>query len=140
MSEQLGKRHKTVGMWAHQMVTLVRRWLPDREIKLMGDTAYTILELGLHANAQKVTLITTGRLDAVLHEPPPERTKHTHAASSCCRETSSFFGAGLTGPRNRLAEAHAFPGMTKVSERWRSAREQRYGIAMALILYPSGGC
>jgi hypothetical protein len=43
----------------------------------MGDTAYSVLELGLHANAQHVTLITTGRLDAVLHEPPPERTRHT---------------------------------------------------------------
>ncbi len=75
--EQLGKRHKTVGMWAHQMVSLVRRWLPDRSIKLMGDTAYCVLELGLHAKAQHVTLITTGRLDAVLHEPPPERTRHT---------------------------------------------------------------
>src|SRR5579859_7079774 len=27
VSERLGKRHKTVGMWAHQMVSLVRRWL-----------------------------------------------------------------------------------------------------------------
>ena len=36
-----------------------------------------VLELGLHANAQQVTLITTGRLDAVFHEPPPERTQHT---------------------------------------------------------------
>ena len=43
----------------------------------MGDTAYSVLELGLHANAQQVTLITTGRLDAVLHEPPPERARHT---------------------------------------------------------------
>jgi hypothetical protein len=43
----------------------------------MGDTAYSVLELGLHANAQHVTLITTGRLDAVLHEPPPQRTQHT---------------------------------------------------------------
>jgi DDE superfamily endonuclease len=77
VSEQLGKRHKTVGMWAHQMISLVRRWLPNRQISLMGDTAYTILELGLHANAQRVTLITTGHLDAVLHEPPPERTAHT---------------------------------------------------------------
>lgn len=77
VSEQLGKRHKTVAMWAHQMISLVRRWLPDREIKLMGDTAYSVLELGLHANTQQVTLITTGRLDAVLHEPPPERTPHT---------------------------------------------------------------
>jgi hypothetical protein len=43
----------------------------------MGDTAYSILELGLHANAKPLTLVTTGRLDAVLHEPPPERTQHT---------------------------------------------------------------
>ncbi|HVB24513.1 MAG TPA: transposase [Ktedonobacteraceae bacterium] len=77
VSERLGKRHKTVGMWAHQMISLVRRWLPDRSFKLMGDTAYSVLELGLHANVQQVTLVTTGRLDAVLHEPPPERTKHT---------------------------------------------------------------
>lgn len=77
VSERLGKRHKTIAMWARQMLSLVRRWLPDREIKLMGDTAYTVLELGLHAQAQQVTLITTGRLDAVLHEPPPERTRHT---------------------------------------------------------------
>ena len=77
VSERLGKRHKTIGMWAHQMMRLVRRWLPDRSIKLMGDTAYSVLELGLHANHQQVILITTGRLDAVLHEPPPERTQHT---------------------------------------------------------------
>lgn len=32
----------------------------------MGDTAYTVLELGLHAKAQQVTLVTTGQLDAVL--------------------------------------------------------------------------
>jgi hypothetical protein len=77
VSAQLGKRHKTVAMWAQQMISLVRRWLPDRPIKLMGDTAYSVLELGLHANTQQVTLITTGRLDAVLHEPPPARTRHT---------------------------------------------------------------
>src|SRR5438876_650171 len=42
VSERLGKRHKTVGMWAQHMVSLVRRWLPDRPINLMGDTAYTV--------------------------------------------------------------------------------------------------
>ena len=36
----------------------------------------------------RVTLITTGRLDVVLHEPPPERTQHTigrprERASAC---------------------------------------------------------
>src|SRR5437773_5427035 len=46
VSEKLGKRHKTVGMWAQQMVSLVRRWLPTVSLKLIGDTAYSILELG----------------------------------------------------------------------------------------------
>src|SRR5947209_5148167 len=77
VSEQLGKRHKTVAMWAQQMISLVRRWLPDRSIKLMGDTAYSVLELGLHAQQRRVTLVTTGRLDAVLHELPRVRTRHT---------------------------------------------------------------
>src|SRR6516225_5366954 len=77
VSERLGKRHKTIGMWAHQMMSLVHRWLPDRSIKLMGDTAYSVLELGLHANTQQVTLVMTGRLDAVLHEPPSQRSRHT---------------------------------------------------------------
>src|ERR1700730_7539517 len=27
LSERLGKRHKTEGMWVHQMAGLVRRWL-----------------------------------------------------------------------------------------------------------------
>ena len=59
------------------MISLVRRWLPGRSLRLMGDTASSVLELGVHATAQQVTLITTGRLDAVLHEPPPERTEQT---------------------------------------------------------------
>ena len=59
------------------MISLVRRWRAFRSIKLMGDTAYSVLELGLHAKAQQVTLVTTSRVDAVLHEPPAERTKHT---------------------------------------------------------------
>src|SRR6266516_663243 len=77
VSERLGKRHKTIAMWAHQMISLVRRWLPDRPINLMGDTAYSILELGLHCVAQQVTLVAPFRLDSVIHQPPEVRTKHT---------------------------------------------------------------
>jgi DDE superfamily endonuclease len=76
-SATLGKRHKTVGMWARHMVKLVRRWFPTLPITLLGDTAYSILELGLHCQEQQVTLITPFHLDAVLHDPPPERDTHT---------------------------------------------------------------
>jgi DDE superfamily endonuclease len=77
VSATLGKRHKPVGMWARQMVKLVRRWFPTLSITLLGDTAYSILELGLQCQEQQVTLITPFHLDAVLHEPPPTRDAHT---------------------------------------------------------------
>jgi hypothetical protein len=47
VSEQLGKAHKTVAQIAAQMVIAVRRWLPDIPIKLVGDSAYSVVELGL---------------------------------------------------------------------------------------------
>ena len=77
VSQRLGKRHKTVGMWAHQMVSVVRRWLPDIPVKLMGDTAYSILELGLHCVRQHITLIAPFRLDSVIHQLPEKRTSST---------------------------------------------------------------
>ncbi len=77
VSATLGKRHKTVGMWACQMVKLVRRWCPTLPITLLGDTAYSILELGLVCQEQEVSLITPFHLDAALHELPPARTAHT---------------------------------------------------------------
>jgi hypothetical protein len=36
VSQQLGLRHKTIGRWAHQLVSLLRRWLPGVPIKLLG--------------------------------------------------------------------------------------------------------
>ncbi len=77
VSAALGKRHKTVGMWARQMVKLVRRWCPTLPITLLGDTAYSILELGLTCQEQQVSLLTPFHLDAVLHALPPERDAHT---------------------------------------------------------------
>jgi hypothetical protein len=77
VSHQLGLRHKTIGMRAHQLVSVLRRWLPGVPIKLMGDLAYSILELGLHCTRQQITLIAPFRLDSVIHQPPPVRRPHT---------------------------------------------------------------
>jgi hypothetical protein len=71
VSEQLGLRHHTLGERARQMVRLVHRWLPDRRVDVLGDTAYSCLELGVQASRCGVTLITPARLDSVLHAPPP---------------------------------------------------------------------
>lgn len=77
VSEKLGKRHKTVGDIAQQMVIVVRRWLPDTPISLVGDTAYSILELGLCCLEHQVTLIAPMRWDASLHTPAPLRKPGT---------------------------------------------------------------
>lgn len=77
VSAQLGIRHKTLGLRARQVVSLLRRWLPEAPIKLLGDQAYSILELGLHCARQQITLIAPLRLDSVIHQPAPLRTPHT---------------------------------------------------------------
>jgi hypothetical protein len=72
--------------------------LPLRNITLMGETASTVLELGLHAKAMQVTLITTGRVDAVLHEPPPERTTGTIGRPHVIGQRLPALGTVLQNP------------------------------------------
>ncbi len=68
-----GRRHKTVPDWTKQLVKVVRRWLPDRPIKLIGDGAYSVVELGTICRSQQITLIAPLRFDACLYTPPPAR-------------------------------------------------------------------
>lgn len=77
VSAELGKAHKTVGKIAQQMVLTVRRWLPDLAISVVGDTAYSILELGVCCAKHNVTLVAPMRWDSSLHEPAPPRKKGT---------------------------------------------------------------
>jgi len=75
VSAQLGLRHHTVGERAQQMIRLLHRWLPDRQFCVLGDMAYSCLELGVQARRCGVTLITPARLDSVLHAPPPQQRR-----------------------------------------------------------------
>jgi hypothetical protein len=77
VSAKLGIRHKTLGLRTRQVVSLLRRWLPAVPIKLLGDGAYSILELGVHCARQHITLIAPFRLDSMIHQPAPERSSHT---------------------------------------------------------------
>jgi DDE superfamily endonuclease len=57
---------------AWQAVWLVRRWLPTRELVVVGDHTYAALEW-LDAVRHAVCVITRLRLDAALYEPAPPR-------------------------------------------------------------------
>jgi hypothetical protein len=76
------QRHKQLTDWARQMLSQVRRWLPNRVLIVVADSSYAALEL-LAAAAQlpqPVTMITRLRLDAALYEPAPPRTPRTRGA------------------------------------------------------------
>ena len=71
---QRGRRHHTVLDRAWQMIRLVRRWLPGREVVFVADSSFAALEwLALVARLPQVSVITRLRLDAALYDPLPPR-------------------------------------------------------------------
>jgi hypothetical protein len=73
-----GRRHKTVLDWARQLLVLLRRWLPGRQVVVVADSEFAALEL-LAVAAQpevNIALITRLRLDAALYDPAPPRALH----------------------------------------------------------------
>jgi hypothetical protein len=73
-----GLRHKKLTDWARQLVAQARRWLPGREIVLVGDSGFAALELLAALTRHKVTSITRLRLDAALYHPAPSRLPGTN--------------------------------------------------------------
>ena len=74
---ECGRRHKTLTDWARQVALQARRWLPGRELVLIGDSAFAALELLAALARHGVTCITRLRLDAALYEPAPPRKPGT---------------------------------------------------------------
>ena len=59
------------------MVLQARRWLPGREIVLLGDGSFAALDLLAALVRQGLVCITRLRLDAALYEPAPPRRPGT---------------------------------------------------------------
>lgn len=73
VSAALGIHHRTVAKRTMQIVAWIRRRLPGWRIHLIGDGAYSVIQLGRRAQANGITLIAPLRLDARLFEDPPPR-------------------------------------------------------------------
>jgi len=74
-AQEQGKRHKTLSEWAWQLLLLVRRWWPEREIVAVADSTYASLKLldRCRSLSNPIAFITRLRLDAALYEPAPPR-------------------------------------------------------------------
>jgi hypothetical protein len=70
-----GKHHKKITEWAWQLLLVLRRWYPQREIVAVADRAYASLKLLNRCRSWRnpITFITRLRLDAALYEPAPPR-------------------------------------------------------------------
>jgi DDE superfamily endonuclease len=70
-----GRRHKPLTEWAWQLLLVVRRWQPEREIVAVADGGYASLKLLDRCRhlGRPITFITRLRLDAALYEPAPPR-------------------------------------------------------------------
>jgi len=76
--EQRGRGHQTLTERAWQMIRLVVRWLPGREVALVADSSFAALELlDKVATLPRASVITRLRLDAALYDPPPPRKPST---------------------------------------------------------------
>ena len=71
--EGKARPHKTLLDWARQAALQIHRWLPDRTIVLVADSAFAAIEF-LAAVRNHVCVVTRLRLDANLFAfPPPKR-------------------------------------------------------------------
>lgn len=78
-SQQYKLRHKKLIDWARQMMLVLKRWLPTRELVVVADSSFAALEL-LAAVSQRslpIHMITRLRLDAALYKPAPPRPAGT---------------------------------------------------------------
>jgi len=71
---------KTLLDWARQAALQIHRWLPDRYIVLVADSAFAAIEF-LAAVRRRVCVVTRLRMDANLfHFPPPRRKRRGRPA------------------------------------------------------------
>ena len=69
------RKHKKLTDWARQMLFQVRRWLPGRQLVVVADAGFAVIELlwQMTQLADPICMITRFRLDAALYEPAPPR-------------------------------------------------------------------
>ena len=67
--------HKKLTDWARQMLLQVRRWLPNRDLVVVADNSFAVIELlwRMSQLAHPICMVTRLRLDAALYEPAPPR-------------------------------------------------------------------
>ena len=100
--EERQKKHKTNTDWAWQMILQVSRWLPGRQLVIVGDGAYAVLDFLLKvSHLPKVCAITRLRLDACLYDPAPPRQAGQRGRTALKGKAQPKLAARLKDPTTR---------------------------------------
>ena len=132
-AQEQGKRHKTLPEWAWQLLLLVRRWYPEREIVAVADGGYASLKLldRCRRLTEPITFITRLRLDAALYEPAQPRYPGQIGRTRLKGERLANLSAVAEDP------ATAWTSIT-VSE-WYGGKEGTVEVASATAVWYSSG-
>lgn len=127
-----GRQHQKLTERARQIVWLLTRWLPDRQLIFVGDGGFAALEL-LHAVSQtpNAHMITRLRLDAELWHPAPERKPHRQGRPR-------VKGARRPSPKQRLDDPNT-PWTSLEVEHWYGSEKREVAIyTETCVWYKSG--
>jgi len=128
-----GLPHKTLADWAGQMVSQLRRWLPERVIVLVADGSYAVLSLLRHCATltRPVIVVTRLRLDARLFAPAPERKPGTKGRPRKKGARLPTLKTLVTSPDTRWQRV--------IVPRWYSHEPREVEIVSDVALWQSGG-
>lgn len=136
-SEQLGKRHRTAPERVDVLPRLVRRWQPGREIVVVGDSAFAVVELGQTCRRRGMRLVSRLVLNAHLYDPVPPRPASTPGEA---HHGTAPAQAGRAAERrsDRLADVHGAlvrptDGGGRAGQRRGAVAHRRLGAAAAAL-------
>ena len=115
-----GQRHKSLPQWAGQLIGLIHRWLPGRELVVVTDSAYSVIELLKQVSVMPaVSLLTRLRLDVALYDPAPARAPRQNGRPRKKGARRPTLQQVLTDPETRwtrLTVAHWYGGEARAVE------------------------
>ena len=129
-SAKAGRRHKTVAERARQMIACLRRWLPGITLTIVGDTAYSVIALGLSCRRRDVRLIAPLRLDARLFTPAPARVAGQVGRPRVAGDRLPNIDVVLADPRT---------AWSKVAVRWYDGSDRLLEIASGTAVWYHNG-
>lgn len=115
---------------ARQMLLMVRRWLPERQIVVVADSSFSALRL-LDAVGRQVCFVTRLKLNAGLYDPPPKRVPGTLGRPP-------LKGVRQRALRNVLNDPATVWHPLAVTK-WYSLSERKIEVATGTALWYHGG-